>query len=85
MDRPDEGNLREREEHHREIIRDSPSPIFLVDVESRKLLDANPALETMLGWAKDDLLNLDLSDIDLGAPAEQDAWPQGSLTTSTTI
>ena len=74
MDRLDEGNFREREELHREIIRDSPNPIFLVDVESRKLLDANPALETMLGWAKDDLLNLDLSDIDLGAPAEQDAF-----------
>ena len=73
MNRPGEENLREREELHREIIRESPNPIFLLDVDSGKLLDANPALETMLGYATDDLLNLDLSDVDLGSPAEQDA------------
>ena len=66
--------LREREELHRAIIRDSPNPIFLVDVASRKLVEGNPALTTLLGYTSHDLEDLDLSDVDLGPPAELDSF-----------
>ena len=33
-----------------------------------------PALSTLLGYTSNDLQDLDLSDVDLGTPAEQDAF-----------
>lgn len=74
MDPSGEAGLRGREELHKTIVRDSPNPIFMVDVETRKLSDANPALATLLGYTTSELLDLDLYDIDLGGSAEQDAF-----------
>ena len=74
MERPGGKNLREREELHKAIIRDSPNPIFLIDVASRKLLECNPALATLLRYTLNDLEDLKLSDVDLGTPAEQNAF-----------
>ena len=66
--RPDD-----REELHRAIVRTSPSPIFLMDVESRRILDANPATSELLGYSIEELLELDLYNIDLANRGEQDA------------
>jgi PAS domain S-box-containing protein len=68
-----DGSFEEREELHRGIVRRSPNPIYLVDVESRSVLDANPATSELLGYAHEELLGLDMYNIDLGNRADQDA------------
>ncbi|MBI4539079.1 MAG: PAS domain S-box protein [Gemmatimonadetes bacterium] len=65
--------LRQREELHRSIVRQSPNCIFLVDVESRRILDANPALPKLLGYTRDELLRLTLDDIEAHRPEDTDA------------
>ncbi len=74
MDRSGEEKLQEREELHRAIVSGSPNAIFLIDVTSRRLLEGNPALQTLLGYTSHELEHLDLCDVDLGTPAELDAF-----------
>lgn len=60
-------------EIHRSIVRESPNPIFLVDVETRRILDANPATLRLLRYEENEILRLDLYNVDLSSRERQDA------------
>jgi two-component system, cell cycle sensor histidine kinase and response regulator CckA len=54
--------LRESETRHRAVVTQSADGIFLVDVVTKDILDANPALLDLLGYTRDELLRLTLYD-----------------------
>ena len=58
-----ENALRESEERYRAVVNQSVDGIFLVDVESKQILDANTALQRLLGYSADELSQLELYDI----------------------
>jgi len=68
----EEGILQEREELHRTIVQHSPNPIFLVDVDSRQIVDANPATSELLGYPFPELLDLNFGEVDLANREGQD-------------
>lgn len=51
-----ENALRESEERYRSVLEQSKECIFLVELESRRLIETNPALEKLLGYTQKDLL-----------------------------
>ena len=59
----DERDLREREERYEAVVKQSPDGIFLVDLGTRRILEANPALGRLLGYSAEELLELGLYDI----------------------
>lgn len=67
-----EGALRESEDHLRTIFKESPSGMFIVDMEG-KLLDVNDALCRMLGCDKEDFSVSTLIDCVWSESAKEDA------------
>jgi len=55
--------LRESEERYRGIFRQFRDGIFLLEPETKRLLDSNPAFEKMLGYSASELRTLTLLDI----------------------
>ncbi len=58
-----EAALRESELRYRALFEGSPSPTFLVDPESDRLLAANHAAETAYGWSALELASMRMSDL----------------------
>ncbi|NQU05736.1 MAG: PAS domain S-box protein, partial [Calditrichaeota bacterium] len=50
--------LRESEEKFRSVIQQSNDCIILIDIETLKVIDANPAFGRLLGYTDDEVLNL---------------------------
>ena len=55
--------LRESEARFRSIFETAADPIFLTDLENRKIIDVNPAVRRYLGYAKEALLGRTMNDI----------------------
>jgi PAS domain S-box-containing protein len=58
-----EHKLRESEELYRSVVEQAAENIFLVDAETRRVLDANATLSHSLGYAPEELKQLTLYDI----------------------
>jgi PAS domain S-box-containing protein len=55
--------LRQSEERYRAVVRQSTDGIYLVDGETKRILETNPALQKMLGYTEDDLRGMELHQI----------------------
>jgi len=58
-----EQTLRHSAEKYRAVVEQSADYIFLVDVATNQIIEANPALQSLLGYAGEELLNLTIYDI----------------------
>ena len=65
-----EKQLRESEELHRTVVEQTTENIYLVDIESKRILVANAALEQLLGYTTEELQRLTLYDIVADTPKE---------------
>jgi PAS domain S-box-containing protein len=54
--------LRESEERYRAVMEQSADGIYLVDVETKRLLEANPAFAQMLGYTTEEIVKLSIYD-----------------------
>ena len=68
--------LRNSDERNRAIMEQSAEGIFLVDLDSKRIIDANPALERLLGYAHGEILNKKVYDLVDAAPQNIDARMQ---------
>ncbi|OBQ45972.1 ATP-binding protein [Halodesulfovibrio spirochaetisodalis] len=50
--------LQESESTYRSLFRSGPDPIFVVDVLSKKLVDANPRTEELYGYTREELVGM---------------------------
>ena len=55
--------LRESEERYRAVIEQSAEGIYLVDGDTKRILDTNPALQNMLGYTAEELRGMELHGI----------------------
>jgi len=62
--------LRESEERYRSLFENNPANILLVDPETAEIVDANSAAASFYGYAKEDLVRMKVSDININ-PVEQ--------------
>lgn len=53
---------RQDEERYRAVVDQSADCIFLAEVETLKVMEANPAMEKLLGYRRDELLEMTLHD-----------------------
>lgn len=58
-----EEKIRESEARYRAVVEQSEDCIFLTDVESKKILEANYAMQNLLGYSSEEITNLFLYDI----------------------
>lgn len=65
-----ETTLRERDERYRSVVKQSAEGILLVDVDSKRVLEANVAYQNLLGYAPEEILRLTLYDL---VPYSQEA------------
>jgi PAS domain S-box-containing protein len=55
--------LRESEERYRTLFESAAEGILIADIETRKLTYANPAIGTILGYSREELTKMNVSDI----------------------
>jgi PAS domain S-box-containing protein len=55
--------LRESEERYRAVIEQSAEGFYLVDGDTRRILETNPALQNMLGYTAEELRGMELHEI----------------------
>lgn len=60
--------LRQSEQLYRTLVEQTAENIFMVDAETKRILEANAALQRSLGYATDELQNMTLYDIVAHAP-----------------
>lgn len=72
--------LRESEERYAAVVRQSGEGIFLADVDGRRILEANPALQRLLGYTEAEFEALTLYDL---LPYDREAIDQGIETVRT--
>jgi PAS domain S-box-containing protein len=58
-----EESLRQSEELYRAVIEQATENIFLVDVESRRIVESNPAFREALGYTEEELRSMTIYDI----------------------
>jgi PAS domain S-box-containing protein len=58
-----EETLRESEELYRAVVEQAAEGILLIDVDSKRILEANPAYVNLLGYAPEEILRLTLYDL----------------------
>ena len=68
--------LKQSEERYRAVVRQSADGIFLADVEDKRVLEVNPALQRLLGYTSEELLGLTLYDFVDHEPASIDGHIQ---------
>src|SRR3990170_4614682 len=57
------GELRESEERYRAVVEQAAEGIFLVDADTRRVLEANAAYQDLLGYTSEEILQLTLYDL----------------------
>ena len=67
-----EQNLRESESRYRAVVEQSADGIYLVDVETKQIVESNAALRQMLGYPADAPLKLRVYDIVADDPTQVD-------------
>ena len=55
--------LRESEERYRAVVKQSTDGIYLVDGDTKRILETNPALQNMLGYTANELRGMELHEI----------------------
>ncbi|MCA1729206.1 MAG: PAS domain S-box protein, partial [Actinobacteria bacterium] len=55
--------LRESEERHRAVVEEAAEGILLVDVDTKRILEANAAYQNLLGYTAEEILGLTLYDV----------------------
>ena len=55
--------LRQSEERYRAVVKQSTDGIYLVDADTRRILETNPALQKMLGYSPQELQGMELYEI----------------------
>lgn len=55
--------LLQSEQRYRAVVEQAVEGIFLVDVDTKRILEANPAYQNLLGYTLDELLGLTLYDV----------------------
>src|SRR5215216_4741411 len=58
-----ERGLRESEQLHRAVVEQAAEGIFLVDVDTKRILEANTAYQNLLGYTPEEIMGLTLYDI----------------------
>jgi PAS domain S-box-containing protein len=58
-----EETLRESEELYRAVVEQAAEGILLIDVDSKRILEANPAYVNLLGYAPEEILRLRIYDL----------------------
>ncbi|MGC8603043.1 MAG: PAS domain-containing protein [Desulfomonilaceae bacterium] len=56
------------ESNFRAVFENAPEAILIVDAHTRKILDCNLFVQEWLGYSKDELLEMRLDDLVVGAP-----------------
>lgn len=56
--------LRESEEKYRSLFDSNPDPVFVVDLNKKRILDANPRAEEVYGYTKPELLGRPIEDLE---------------------
>ena len=81
--------LHESEEKYRSLFDSGPTPIFVIDRHTKKILDANPMAQETYGYSKQDLIGRPITDLgpmddvytDLNTYDEED-WPKACVVKS---
>lgn len=58
-----ENSLRESQERYRAVVEQTSEGLFLVDVDTKRILEANPAFQKLLGYTLAEMLELTLYDV----------------------
>jgi PAS domain S-box-containing protein len=66
--------LRESEERYRAVVEQAAEGILLVDVDSRRVLEANAAYQGLLGYSPEEVLRLSLYDLVPYPPESMDCY-----------
>jgi len=66
-----EQQVRERETEHRALFDQNPVPIWVYDVETLQILEANEAAQRNYGWTRDQFLSMRVSDIAMQSAAAE--------------
>ena len=72
--------MRESEERYRALVEQSSDGIFLVDIETKRILEANPAYQRLLGYTGAELIGLTLHDVTTSSDENIDLNIQSVLT-----
>ena len=72
--------MRESEERYRALVEQSSDGIVTVDIETKRILDANPAYCKLLGYSIEELLKLTLYDVAITSPENIDEHIRKVLT-----
>ncbi|HSE41801.1 MAG TPA: PAS domain S-box protein [Acidobacteriota bacterium] len=67
-----DASLQSSEERYRAVVQQASEGILLIDAQTRRILDANPAICKLLGYEATELINLKLYDVVAHDPAEID-------------
>ncbi len=57
-----EGALKESEERYRAVVEQSVEAIYLYDVQTRRVLESNPAFQMLVGYTAEELLGMEIYD-----------------------
>ncbi len=74
-----ERELREGEERYRAVVEQAAEGIFLVDVDTKRILEANAAYQNLLGYASEEILQLTLYDVVPYSREDMDCYIQRVL------
>ena len=55
--------LLQSEERYRTVVEQSTEGIYLLDAETKRILESNPSLQQMLGYAADELAGMEIYDL----------------------
>ena len=66
--------LRESEERYRAVVEQAAEGILLVDVDSRRVLEANAAYQGLLGYSPEEILRLSFYDLVPYPPESMDCY-----------
>lgn len=64
-------NLRRSEKSYRDLFEANPQPMWVHDIESRKILEANDAAVELYGYSREEFLKMTIHDFIVDAPFEK--------------
>ena len=68
--RDDRARIEESERKYRSLFENSYAPMFIIDPESARILDANRVASEFYGWSREELCSMHLSDINVLSASE---------------
>ena len=74
-----ESELRESEQLHRAVVEQAAEGIFLVDVDTKRILEANTAYQDLLGYSPEEIMRLTLYDVVPYAREDMDCYVERVL------